>query len=112
MLRWLKNLLYDLCDRLAKWMVDIVAKIEDSKAEPPRKQEVDITTGNVLPPEILAIVRVTYYRNGKAIRLDEFRLMEEGEEGFVKLNELVGHCLKKGANVGVLTEWPPEIINL
>jgi len=66
----------------------------------PRKQELDYHV-SLLPDEILAIVRVTWYCNGKADEVDQVVLHEDGQNGYDAFAALVQSALKKGANVSI-----------
>ncbi len=66
----------------------------------PRKQELDYHV-SLLPDEILAIVRVTWYCDGKADEVDQVVLHEDGQNGYDAFAALVQSALKKGANVSI-----------
>lgn len=77
----------------------------------PRKQELDYTI-SVLPEEILAIVRVTYYKNGKADEVDQVTLYEDGQNGYEAFAALVSDALKRGANVSIRSGYRPEDLGI
>jgi hypothetical protein len=77
----------------------------------PRKQELDYTI-SALPEEILAIVRVTYYKNGKADEVDQVTLYEDGQNGYEAFAALVGGALKRGANVSIRSGYRPEDLGI
>ena len=66
----------------------------------PRKQELDYHVSN-LPQEILAIVRVSWYVDGKPDEIDEVVLMEDGQNGYDAFAAIVSNALQRGANVSI-----------
>jgi hypothetical protein len=62
-----------------------------------RNSTLDYTVSE-LPEEILAIVRITWYKNGKADEVDQTVLMEDGQNGYDAFAALVGSSLRRGAN--------------
>ena len=95
--------LYDLLDRLTDWLIDVMAMIEPKK---PRRQELDYHV-SALPEEILAIVRISWYVDGKPDEVDETVLMEDGQNGYEAFHALVGTALSKGANVSIRSGYQP-----
>jgi len=77
----------------------------------PRKQELDYHV-SLLPPEILAIVRVTWYKDGKADEVDQVTLMEDGQNGYDAFAALVGSALNQGANVSIRSGYQPEDLGI
>lgn len=59
-------------------MIELMITIEPKK---PRKQVLDYTVA-ALPEEVLAVVRVTWYKDGRASGADETVLMEDGDNGY------------------------------
>jgi len=57
-----------------------------------------------LPVEMLAIVRV----NIKDNKVSEFVIMENGEDGFNELADVILDAMIQGADVNIRTEWPLE----
>lgn len=57
-----------------------------------------------LPVEMLAIVRI----NLKDNKVTEFAIMENGEDGFNELADIILDAMIQGANVNIRTEWPLE----
>jgi hypothetical protein len=57
-----------------------------------------------LPVDMLAIVRI----NIKDSRVTEFVIMENGEDGFNELADVILDAMIQGADVNIRTEWPLE----
>jgi hypothetical protein len=77
----------------------------------PRKQELDYHI-SALPEEVLAIVRVTWYKNGKADEVDQVTLMEDGQNGYDAFAALVSSALNRGANVSIRSGYAPENLGI
>ena len=69
-------------------------------------------TVSELPDEILAIVRISWYKNGKADEVDETVLMEDGQNGYDAFAALVGSSLRQGANVSIRSGYKPEDLGI
>jgi hypothetical protein len=83
------------------------------KLEPrkPRRQELDYSI-LPLPEEVLAIVRVSWYKDGKAVTIDEAVIMEDGQDGYDAFAETVTYALKHGANVSIQSEYMPQDLGI
>jgi hypothetical protein len=104
MWEWIYNLLDWVTDRL----IDFMAMIEPKK---PRKQELDYHV-SVLPDEVLAIVRVTWYKEGKPDEVDQVILQEDGQNGYDAFAALVQSALNRGANVSIRSGYRPEDLGI
>ena len=77
----------------------------------PRKQELDYHV-SALPEEVLAIVRISWYKQGKADEVDETVLLEDGQNGYDAFAALVGGALRKGANVSIRSGYAAEDLGI
>ena len=77
----------------------------------PRKQELDYTMCQ-LPDDILAVVRTTWYRDGKPDEVDEITLLEDGQNGFDAFASVVQSALRRGANVSIRSQYKPEHLGI
>ena len=77
----------------------------------PRRQELDYTMCK-LPVEILAIIRTTWYKNGKPDEVDEIVLLEDGQNGFDAFAAVVRTALTRGANVSIRSQYKPEQLGI
>ena len=85
-------------------------KDEPQQQEPPKHRLVYVYNQK-LPEEIFAIVRLTWYRDGKANRVDEVCLVKEDElysDFAVVLNE----ALEAGADVTIKTSLDSEVLGI
>lgn len=104
----MRGLIYRMLDWLTDRLVDLMIMIEPKR---PRKQTLDYHI-SVLPPEILAIVRVTWYKDGKADEVDQITLMEDGQNGYDAFAAVVGSALNRGANVSIRSGYNPEDLGI
>jgi hypothetical protein len=77
----------------------------------PRKQELDYHV-SALPEEVLAIVRISWYKQGKADEVDETVLLEDGQNGYDTFSALVGNALRQGANVSIRSGYAAEDLGI
>ena len=85
--------------------------MEMIEPKPPRKQELDYHVSN-LPDEILAIVRVTWYRDGKADEVDQVVLYEDGQNGYDAFAAAVQGALARGADVSIRSQYRPDQLGI
>jgi hypothetical protein len=104
----MRALVYRLLDRLTDWLVDCMIMIEPKQ---PRRQTLDYHVCS-LPDEILAIVRVSWYENGKPKEIDEQVIMEDGKDGYAVFAEIVNHSMQNGANVSIRSTYNPEDLGI
>ena len=88
---------YNLLDRVTDWLVDLMIMMEPKR---PRHQELDYHV-SVLPAEILAIIRISWYRDGKPDSVNEVVLMEDGQDGYDAFAQVVTDALQHGANLSI-----------
>jgi hypothetical protein len=94
--------------RVAAWVIwrEPVAKPESPQPKRPRKPTLGYTVGDI-PFDLLAVVRVQWYRRGRAYEVEEYQI-EECPDAHSKFHYMVGTALKQGADVCVLTQYQPE----
>ena len=76
-----------------------------------RNSTLDYTVSE-LPEEILAIVRLTWYKEGKADEVDQVYLYEDGQNGYDAFAALVGSSLRSGANVSIRSGYTPQDLGI
>ena len=69
-------------------------------------------TVSKLPENILAIVRISWYKDGKADEVDETVLMEDGQNGYDAFAALVTSSLNRGANVSIRSGYAPQDLGI
>jgi len=65
-----------------------------------------------LPDEILAIIRTTWYKNGKPDEVDEIVLLEDGQNGYEAFAAVITTALIKGASVSIRSQYKPEQLGI
>lgn len=94
------------------WAIKLVARllgqVNDSAD---RFQRIDYTVCR-LPENILAVVRLSWYKDGKAHEIDEFLLMEDGQNGYDAFHHMVQNALSTGADVYIRSGYDPEDLGL
>jgi hypothetical protein len=103
------GLIYNLLDWLTDRLVEVMILIDPQKSS--RNSTLDYTVSE-LPDEILAIVRISWYKNGKADEVDETVLMEDGQNGYDAFAALVGSSLRRGANVSIRSGYAPQDLGI
>jgi hypothetical protein len=103
------GLIYNLLDWLTDRLVEVMILIDPQKSS--RNSTLDYTVSE-LPEEILAIVRLTWYKQGRADEVDEAVLMEDGQDGYDAFAALVGSSLRQGANVSIRSGYKPEDLGI
>jgi len=98
--------------RVVAWAFwrDPVAKPEPPQPKRPRKPTLGYTVGDI-PYELLAVVRVSWYRKGMAYEVEEYQI-EESDDAVPQFRYIVGTALKQGADVCVLTQYEPAALGV
>jgi hypothetical protein len=65
-----------------------------------------------LPEHILAIVRISWYTNGKPDCINEVVLLEDDETAMDAFSHIVGTSLQRGANVSIRSAYAPEDLGI
>lgn len=77
----------------------------------PRKQQLSCVQGT-LPPDLFAIVRVSWFKQGKVYAVEEMNIEDAGEETGDALILLFKEALKQGADVYSITACHPADIGI
>ena len=80
-------------------------------ASKPRKQQLTVLE-KPLADRIFAVIRCTWFREGKEYEVEEMQLEEDVEHVEFVLHELIERCLRTGADVLVMTPCPAEEIGI
>lgn len=65
-----------------------------------------------LPNEVLAVVRMKYYKNGKADEVDEMVILEDGQNGYDSFAAAVRGALARGADVSIRSQYRPDQLGI
>jgi hypothetical protein len=104
----MRGLIYNLLDWVTDRLVDLMIWMEPKK---PRRQELDYHV-SALPEQVLAIVRISWYKEGKPDEIDETILFEDGQNGYDAFAALVTTALNRGANVSIRSGYAPEDLGI
>jgi hypothetical protein len=104
----MRGLIFNLLDWITDRLVELMIWMEPKK---PRRQELDYHV-SALPEDVLAIVRISWYKQGKPDEVDETILFEDGQNGYDAFAALVGTALKQGANVSIRSGYQPEDLGI
>jgi hypothetical protein len=105
----MRGLIYRLLDWITDRLVDVMIWIDPQKNS--RNSTLDYTVSK-LPENILAIVRISWYKDGKADEVDETVLMEDGQNGYDAFATLVSSSLNRGANVSIRSGYAPQDLGI
>lgn len=92
-------------------MMNWIAALQAMGASKPRRQQLFCAKAS-LPPDIFAIVRLTWYRRGKPYSTEEFSVEHEEGESKEALMMLAKEALKSGADVSILAACSPEELGI
>ncbi len=85
-------------------------KDEPQQQEPPKHRLVYVYNQE-LPEEIFAIVRLTWYRDGKANRVDEVCLIKE-DELYSNFSVVLAEAIDAGADITIKTSLDSEVLGI
>lgn len=77
----------------------------------PRKQQLSISTKALAEP-IFAVVRVSWFKNGRESQIDEVQLDEGIDNVEAVLETVIKNALEAGADVSVITTAPAECFEI
>lgn len=86
------------------------SKTEPRQPRPPRRPTLAVTTASV-PDEIFAVVRTSWFKQGRTVEVDEFSIMECNDARTI-FQYAVGQALRQGADVSVMTVYSPEALGI
>ena len=77
----------------------------------PRKQQLSISTKALAEP-IFAVVRVSWFKNGREDSVDEVQLEDGIDNVDAVLETVIKNALEAGADVSVITTAPAECFEI
>lgn len=92
------------------WRDPVATTDAKPKPKPPRRPTFNFIQG-VVPDEIHSIVRTTWFKNGRAVEVDQLFVMEDDQATDV-FHYLVGGALRQGCDVSVITTYSPEALGV
>lgn len=89
----------------------LLNRIMPTAPHEPERQRILYVCEHKLPPEVFALVRLTWYYKGKVDRVDEV-VLEEEEDIMPGFTHVIGEALKAGADVSIQTEYDSESLGI
>lgn len=65
-----------------------------------------------MPSDVLAIIRISQYSNGKPDAIEELVIMEDGQDSYDAFATIVVSALEEGANVSISSGHRPEELGI
>jgi hypothetical protein len=87
-----------------------VATQPESKPKPPRRPTLCYCQG-VIPDDVLAVLRLSWYRHGQVRHVEEAQLVES-DEALVVLQHILNEALEQGVDVTMICAYDPEDIGI
>lgn len=81
-----------------------------TKPRPPRRPTLCYCHGEI-PDEVLAVMRLSWYKHGRVKHIEEAALMES-DDGLLVLQHIVTEALEQGVDVTLLCAYAPEDVGL
>jgi len=105
---WLLSVLF----MIGSWLNRLMAKPEDkTQQQEPEGNRLIYVYNQKLPEEIFAIVRLTWYREGKAHRVDEVCLIKE-DDLYTDFSVVLAEALDAGADITIKTSLDSEVLGI
>lgn len=89
---------------------DPVATQPESKPRPPRRPTLSYHQG-VVPDDVMAVLRLSWYRHGRVRHVEEAQLLES-EESFTVLAHILNEALNQGVDVTMISAYPADELGL
>jgi len=97
---------------IGAWLNRLMAKPEDkSQQQEPQKKRLVYVYNQKLPEEIFAIVRLSWYREGKVNRVDEVCLIKE-DELYSDFSAVLAEAVDAGADIAIKTSIDSEVLGI
>lgn len=108
----MRNLFGGLLLRALFWLTwsAPVASHAASKPKPPRRPTLCYCQGDI-PDEVLAIMRLSWYRDGRVRHVEEAQLMES-ENGLTVLQHVISEAIEQGVDVTLLCAYAPKDLGI
>jgi len=84
---------------------------DPNESEPTRRQTLAVSR-RTMPEDMLAIVRLSWFRDGKPYEVDEFQIVDTTDNGYDALGAVVTEAITCGADVSVISGMTPEELGL
>ena len=93
-------------------MTDRIVDVTDpQEPRPPRRQTLGYSR-KPLPEDIFAVVRLSWFKEGKPQEVDEFQIIKRTNNSFDAFMTAVTHAIQCGADVTVMCDLDPAEFGL
>lgn len=108
----IRTLCWGLLRRTLFWFLwsAPVATQPESKPRPPRRPTLCYCQGTI-PNDVLAVMRLSWYRHGRVRHVEEASLMES-EDSFTVLAHILSEALCQGVDVTMISAYPADELGL
>ena len=108
----MRNLFTGLLLRALYWLTwsAPVATQTGTQPRPPRRPTLCYCQGEI-PDEVLAVMRLSWYKHGRVKHIEEAQLMES-DDGLLVLQHIVTEALDQGVDVTLICAYAPEDVGL
>ena len=91
------------------WSAPVATQV-GTKPRPPRRPTLCYCHGDI-PDEVLAVIRLSWYKHGRVKHIEEAALMESSD-GLLVLQHIVTEALDQGVDVTLICAYAPEDVGL
>lgn len=89
----------------------LLNRIMPTAPHEPERQRILYVCEHEMPPEVFALVRLTWYHNGKADHVEEI-VLEEEEDMMPGFTQVIDEALKAGADVSIQTQYDAKSLGI
>ena len=108
----IRTLCWGLLRRAFLWFLwsAPVATQSESKPRPPRRPTLCYCQGTI-PDDVLAVMRLSWYRHGRVRHVEEASLAES-DDALLVLQHILSEALEQGVDVTMICAYAPEDIGI
>lgn len=93
-------------------MTDHLYDLSDPDDSASSRKQVLAVSQRTMPEDVLAVVRLSWYKDGAPCEVDEFQIIDITDEGYEALTCVVSSAIQNGADVAVISDLSPEDMGL
>lgn len=82
----------------------------ESKPRPPRRPTFCYCQG-VIPDDVMAVMRLSWYKHGRVRHVEEAQLMES-DDALLVMQHIVSEAMEQGVDVTMISAYDPEDIGI
>jgi len=93
-------------------MTDHLYDLSDPGDSASSRKQVLAVSQRTMPEDVLAVVRLSWYKDGAPCEIDEFQIIDITDEGYDALTCVVSSAIQNGADVAVISDMSPKDMGL